>query len=100
MSIEHSLPLLASQLYKRIDHIERALEGEFLLGSQFSIADISVNPRVAMYPMVGLPIDRASTRARTAGCQRSRTAPRSSEASASAPIEHYLRSQTEMVMPV
>jgi glutathione S-transferase len=49
--------LLAGQLYQRIDHIERELSGDFLLGDRFSIADISVYPRVAMYPMVGLNID-------------------------------------------
>src|SRR5713226_5717405 len=56
---EEEAALLAGQLYKRIDHIERALEGDYLPGDQFSIADISVYPRVAMYPMVGLPIDPA-----------------------------------------
>jgi len=56
---EDEATLLASQLYNRIDHIERALQGDFLLGSQFSRADISVYPRVAMYPMVGPPINRA-----------------------------------------
>lgn len=56
---EDEAALLASQLYHRIDHIESQLGGPFLLGDQFSIADISVYPRVAMYPMVGLPIDPA-----------------------------------------
>ncbi len=56
---ENEAALLAGQLYKRIDHIEDSLKDSFLLGSQFSIADISVYPRVAMYPMVGLPIDPA-----------------------------------------
>jgi glutathione S-transferase len=56
---EDEATLLAGQLHKRIDHIERALEGEFLLGDHFLIADISVYPRVAMYPIVGLPIDPA-----------------------------------------
>ena len=50
---------LASQLFGRIDHIESSLSGDFLLGDQFSIADISVYPRVAMYPLVGLQIDAA-----------------------------------------
>src|SRR5216684_2154854 len=50
---------LANQLYHRIDHIESELTGKFLLGDNFSIADISVYPRVAMYPMVGLMIDSA-----------------------------------------
>jgi len=61
---ENEAAHLASQLYHRIDHIESvlaesALAGQFLLGDQFSIADISVYPRVAMYPMVGLPLDPA-----------------------------------------
>ncbi|HKM99816.1 MAG TPA: glutathione S-transferase family protein [Candidatus Binataceae bacterium] len=56
---EDEAALLAGQLYQRIDYIERALDGEFLIGRQFSIADISVYPRVAMYPLVGLPIDAA-----------------------------------------
>ncbi|MGH7924143.1 MAG: glutathione S-transferase family protein [Candidatus Binatus sp.] len=56
---EDEAALLASQLYRRIDHIERELVGEFLLGDNFSIADISVYPRVAMYPMVGLQLDAA-----------------------------------------
>ena len=55
---EEEAGLLAGQLYQRIDHIERELAGEFLLGDRFSIADISVYPRVVMYPMVGLQIDR------------------------------------------
>jgi glutathione S-transferase len=56
---EEEARLLSGQLYGRIDHIERALENRFLLGDAFSIADISVYPRVAMYPMVGLVIDPA-----------------------------------------
>jgi glutathione S-transferase len=56
---EREATLLASQLYRRIDYIEQTIEGEFLLGSDFSIADLSVYPRVAMYPLVGLPIDAA-----------------------------------------
>ena len=54
---EEEAMLLAGQLYRRIDHVESALSGEFLLGDLFSIADISVFPRVAMYPMVGLELD-------------------------------------------
>jgi len=56
---EDEAAILASQLYHRIDHIERAIEGDFLLGNDFTIADLSVYPRVAMYPLVGLPIDPA-----------------------------------------
>ena len=53
---EAEAALLTGQLYRRIDYIERALAGEFLLGDAFTIADVSVYPRVAMYPLVGLPI--------------------------------------------
>jgi len=56
---EDEAALLSQQLYQRIDYIERSLEREFLLGAQFTIADISVYPRVAMYPLVGLPIESA-----------------------------------------
>jgi glutathione S-transferase len=56
---EAEATLLAGQLYHRIDHIESSLTGEFMLGDSFSIADVSVYPRVAMYPMVGLAIDHA-----------------------------------------
>ena len=56
---EDEATLLASQLYQRIDHIERELGDEFLLGDRFSIADISLYPRVAMYSMVGLQLDSA-----------------------------------------
>jgi len=54
---EEEAALLTGQLYQRIDHLERRLSGEFLLGDRFSIADISVYPRVAMYLMVGLQLD-------------------------------------------
>ena len=56
---EEEAVLLSGQLYQRIDHIERSLENGFLVGDMFSIADVSVYPRVAMYPMVGLAIDPA-----------------------------------------
>jgi glutathione S-transferase len=62
---EDEAKLLAEQLYRRIDHIEGAIEGEFLLGNDFTIADLSVYPRVAMFPMVGLPIDPAKYRRTT-----------------------------------
>ena len=49
---------LGSLLLQRLDHLERTLAGRpFLVGDAFSIADVSVLPRVAMYPLVGLPID-------------------------------------------
>jgi glutathione S-transferase len=49
---------LDALLVQRLDHLERALAGRaFLAGDGFSIADVSVFPRVAMYPMVQLPLD-------------------------------------------
>ena len=57
---EHEAALLASQLYHRIDRLEHALGDQpFLVGNDFTIADLSVYPRVAMYPLVQLPIDSA-----------------------------------------
>src|SRR5262245_21113817 len=55
---EEEAALLAGLLYQRLDHLEQALAGQsFLVGNQFSIADLSVLPRVAMYPLVQLPIE-------------------------------------------
>jgi len=55
---------LGALLVQRLDHLERVLIGrEFLVGDGFSIADVSVFPRVAMYPMVQLPLDPERHRA-------------------------------------
>jgi glutathione S-transferase len=48
---------LEAQLYQRLDRLERALDGrDWLVGDAFSIADLSVLPRVAMYPMIQLEL--------------------------------------------
>ena len=49
---------LESLLAQRLDRLEQALDGhDYLVGDRFTIADLSVLPRVAMYPLVRLPID-------------------------------------------
>jgi len=49
---------LAHLLDERLDRLERALDGhDYLVGDHFTIADLSVLPRVAMYPLVQLPLD-------------------------------------------
>ena len=49
---------LSALLYGRLRTLDERLAGrEFLVGRAFSIADVSVLPRVAMYPWIGLPID-------------------------------------------
>ncbi len=51
---------LESLLVQRLDRLDQALRGRaFLVGDAFSIADVSVLPRVAMFPLVGLPLDPA-----------------------------------------
>lgn len=52
--------LFEHQLRTRLDRLEEGLAGrEFLVGDHFTIADLSVLPRVAMYPLIGLEIDPA-----------------------------------------
>lgn len=44
-------------LYERLGEVEQALEGKtYLVGECFSQAEISVYPRLAMYPYIRLPI--------------------------------------------
>jgi glutathione S-transferase len=50
---------LAHLLDQRLDRLEQALDGhDYLVDDRFTIADLSVLPRVAMYPLVQLPLDR------------------------------------------
>jgi glutathione S-transferase len=52
---------LTALLFGRLRTLDERLGGrEFLVGDAFSIADVSVLPRVAMYPWIGLPIDAAT----------------------------------------
>jgi glutathione S-transferase len=49
---------LESLLVQRLDRLEAAFgDREWLVGDRYSIADLSVAPRVQMYPMVQLPLD-------------------------------------------
>jgi glutathione S-transferase len=51
---------LESLLVQRLDRLEAALLGrDWLVGAAYSIADLSVAPRLQMYPMVGLPLEPA-----------------------------------------
>jgi glutathione S-transferase len=48
------------RLYRWLDRVERTLEGrEYLVGGRFSQAEISLFPRVEMYPFVGLFIEES-----------------------------------------
>jgi glutathione S-transferase len=48
---------LESLLVQRLDWLEEALRGhDWLVGARYSIADLSVAPRVQMYPVVQLPL--------------------------------------------
>lgn len=50
---------LEALLAQRLDRLEQALAGrDWLLREDFTIADLSVAPRVAMYPLVQLPLER------------------------------------------
>jgi glutathione S-transferase len=47
-------------LLQRLDRLDHALAGrDYLVGDRFTIADLSVLPRVAMYPLVQVPPDAA-----------------------------------------
>jgi len=49
---------LTALLYGRLRTLDERLAGRMhLVGDAFSIADVSVLPRVAMYPWIGLPVD-------------------------------------------
>ena len=51
---------LDSLLMGRLDRLDAHLAARaFLVGERFTIADVSVLPRVAMYPWIRLPIDAA-----------------------------------------
>ena len=53
-------PHLESLLVQRLDRLEAALvDRDWLVGSRYSIADLSVAPRVQMYPTVQLPLEPA-----------------------------------------
>ena len=49
---------LDALLLQRLDRLEAALDGrDWLVGSRYSIADLSVAPRVQMYPMVQVSLE-------------------------------------------
>jgi glutathione S-transferase len=48
-----------ARLWQWLDRLERQLVRPFLVGESFTQADISVFPRIMMFPFVGLPIGEA-----------------------------------------
>jgi glutathione S-transferase len=49
---------LESLLVQRLDRLEGALaDHDWLVGTRYSIADLSVGPRVQMYPVVQIPLE-------------------------------------------
>lgn len=49
------------KLYDRLSYIENKLKGvDYLVGNRFSQADISVFPRIRMYPMIHIPINKTT----------------------------------------
>jgi glutathione S-transferase len=51
---------LEGLLLGRLDHLEGALRGrDWLVGETYSIADLSVAPRVQMYPVIQIALDPA-----------------------------------------
>jgi glutathione S-transferase len=51
---------LEALLVQRLDRLEQDLAGrDWLVGTRYSIADLSVAPRVQMYPVVQIPLEPA-----------------------------------------
>jgi len=47
-----------SLLVQRLDRLEAALAGrDWLVGDAYSVADLSVVPRIEMYPLVQIPLE-------------------------------------------
>ena len=57
---ETETPHLEALLVQRLDRLEAVLaDHDWLVGTRYSIADLSVAPRVLMYPMVQVPLEPA-----------------------------------------